>query len=120
MVSIAHDLPEAEASMMDTAHLSDSRGYDLMWASVIVKRAWQHLQNAFEAEGKAEWLQVLRAFIDGGGRTPPNQEQAAKKLGVPIATLRTWIWRLRQRYREALRMEGAGTVYRPPDGDHTL
>jgi len=29
-------LPEAEASMMDPAHLGDSRCYDLMW---VVKRA---------------------------------------------------------------------------------
>ena len=69
--------------MMETAHLSDSRGYDLAWASNIVKRAWQHVQNAFEAEGKAESLEVLRPFVDGSGRTPPNQEEAAEKLGVP-------------------------------------
>jgi RNA polymerase sigma-70 factor (ECF subfamily) len=120
IVSIDEHLPEAEASMMDTAHLSDSRGYDLMWASNIVKRTWQHLQNAFEAEGKAEWFEVLRPFLDGSGRTPPNQEEAAEKLGVPVATLRTWLWRLRQRYREALRMEVASTVSDPSDVDQEL
>jgi DNA-directed RNA polymerase specialized sigma24 family protein len=120
IVSIDEDLPEAEASMMDAAHLSDSRGYDLIWASTIVKRAWQHLQNGFEAEGKAEWFEVLKPFIDGSGRTPPNQEQAAKKLGVPVATLRTWLWRLRQRYREALRKEVASTVSDPADVDQEL
>ena len=120
IVSIDEHLPEAEASMVDVAHLSDSRGYDLMWASNIVKRAWQHLQNAFEAEGKAEWLEVLRPFVDGTERTPPNQQEAAEKLGVPIATLRTWLWRLRQRYREALRMEVASTVSDPADVDQEL
>jgi RNA polymerase sigma factor (sigma-70 family) len=120
IVSIDEQLPEAEASMMDTTHLSDSRAYDLVWASNIVKRAWQHLQGAFEVEGKAEWLEVLRPFVDGGGRTPANQEEAAKKLGVPIATLRTWLWRLRQRYREALRREVASTVSDPSDVDQEL
>ena len=120
IISIDEHLPEAEASMMETAHLSDSRGYDLAWASNIVKRAWQHVQNAFEAEGKAESLEVLRPFVDGSGRTPPNQEEAAEKLGVPIATLRTWLWRLRQRYREALRMEVASTVSDPDDVDQEL
>jgi DNA-directed RNA polymerase specialized sigma24 family protein len=120
IVSIDEHLPEAEASMMQTAHLSDSRGYDLMWASNIVKRAWQHLQNVFEAEGKAEWLEVLRPFVTGSEQTAPNQEEAAKKLGVPIATLRTWLWRLRQRYREALRMEVASTVSDPADVDQEL
>src|SRR5437867_13229593 len=120
IVSIDEYLPEAEASIMDTAHLSDSRGYDLAWASNIVKRAWQHLQNTFEAEGKAEWFEVLRPFVDGSGRTPLTQEEAAAKLGVPIATLRTWLSRLRQRYREALRTEVANTVSDPADVDQEL
>jgi RNA polymerase sigma-70 factor (ECF subfamily) len=119
-VSIDEHLPEAEASMMDAAHLSDSRCYDVVWASNVVKRAWQALQNAFETEGKAESLEVLRPFVDGGGRTPPNQEEAAQKLGIPIATLRTWLWRLRQRYREALRREVASTVSDPADVDQEL
>jgi DNA-directed RNA polymerase specialized sigma24 family protein len=120
VVSIDQHLPEAEASMMDTAHLSEFRGYDLAWASNIVKRAWQQLQDSFAAEGKAESLEVLKPFVDGSKRTPPDQEQAAKKLGVPIATLRTWIWRLRQRYREALRREVASTVSDPADVDQEL
>jgi DNA-directed RNA polymerase specialized sigma24 family protein len=120
ILSINEHLPEAEASMMETAHLSDLHGYDRAWAANIVKRAWQHLQNAFEAEGQAEWLEVLRPFVSSSGRTPPNQEEAAEKLGVPIATLRTWIWRLRQRYREALRMEVAGTVSDPAEVDQEL
>jgi RNA polymerase sigma factor (sigma-70 family) len=120
IVSIEEHLPEAEASMMDTMHLSDSAAYDLVWASNVVKRAWQHLESAFQAEGKAEWLEVLRPFVAGGGKTPLNQEEAAQKLGVPIATLRTWLSRLRQRYREALRMEVASTVSDPSDVDQEL
>ena len=119
-VSIDEHLAEAEASMMATAHLGNSRSYDLVWASNVVKRAWQHLQNAFEEEGKAESLEVLRPFVAGGGRTPPNQEEAAERLGVPIATLRTWLSRLRQRYREALRREVASTVSDPADVDQEL
>jgi DNA-directed RNA polymerase specialized sigma24 family protein len=120
IVSIDEHLPEAEASMADTSHFSDSRAYDLVWASNVVKRAWEHLQNAFETEGKAESLEVLRPFIDGSERTPPDQEQAAKKLGIPVATLRTWLWRLRQRYREALRKEVASTLSDPADVDQEL
>jgi len=120
ILSIDEHLSEAEAAMMNTAHLSDARGYDLIWASNIMKRAWEQLQNEFEGEGKAESLEVLRPFVAGGGRTPPNQEQAAKQLGVPIATLRTWLSRLRQRYREALRTEVAETVSDPADVDQEL
>src|SRR5262249_6651261 len=120
ILSLDENLPEAEASMMDTAHLSDARCYDLVWASNIVKRVWQRLQKEFEAEGKAELLEALRPFVTGGERTPPSQEEVAAKLGVPIATLRTWLSRLRQRYREALRIEVASTVSDPKDVDQEL
>ena len=120
IVSIDEHLPEAEAAMLATAHLSDAGCYDLVWASNIVSRAWQNLQNAFVAEGKAEWLEELRPFIAGGSVTPPNQEEAAARLGVPIATLRTWLSRLRQRYRESLRAEVARTVSDPADVDQEL
>ena len=119
-MSIDEHLPEAEASMLNTAHASDSRCYDVVWASNIVKRAWQHLQNAFQEEGKVEWLEVLSPFVASGDRTPPNQEEAAERLGVPIATLRTGLSRLRQRYRETLRREVANTVSDPADVDEEL
>ena len=120
IVSIEEYLPEAEAAMLATAHLSDAGCYDLVWASNIVSRAWQNLENAFMAEGKAEWLEELRPFVAGGSVTPPNQEEAAARLGVPIATLRTWLSRLRQRYRESLRLEVANTVSDPADVDQEL
>ena len=120
IVSIEEHLPEAEAAMLATAHLSDTACYDLVWASNIVARAWQSLENAFVAEGKAEWLEELRPFVAGGSVTPPNQEEAAARLGVPIATLRTWLSRLRQRYRESLRTEVASTVSGPADVDQEL
>src|SRR5258708_9106329 len=113
ILSIDEHLPEAEAAMMDTAHLSDSRSYDLAWASNIVKRAWQHLENEFETEGKAESLEVVRTFAAGGGRTPPNQEEAARKLGAPIATLRSWPARFRRRSHEPLPIEVAKIVPDP-------
>ena len=120
IVSIEEHLPEAEAAMLATAHLSDAGCYDLVWASTIVSRAWQSLQNDFVAEGKTEWLEELRPFVAGGSVVPVNQEEAARRLGVPIATLRTWLSRLRQRYRESLRMEVAGTVSGPADVDQEL
>ncbi len=120
IVSIEDYLPEAEAAMLATSHLSDAGCYDLVWASNIVTRAWQRLQNEFVAEGKAEWLEELRPFIAGGSVTPPNQEEAAARLGVPIATLRTWLSRLRHRFRELLRAEVASTVSDSADVDGEL
>ena len=120
VLSIEEHLPEAEAAMLATVHLSDAGCYDLVWASNIVSRAWKNLQNEFEAESKAEWLEELRPFVAGGSAKPPCQEEAATRLGVPIATLRTWLSRLRQRFRESLRAEVGSTVSDPADIDGEL
>jgi RNA polymerase sigma-70 factor (ECF subfamily) len=113
-------LLEAEAMMVETANVSDSVCYDLVWATNITKQAWQHLQNAFEEEGKAESLEILKPFIVGTEKIPLSQDEAADKLRIPIATLRTWLSRLRRRYREALRMEVARTVSDSSEVDQEL
>ena len=51
---------------------------------------------------------------------PPNQEEVAARLGMPIATLRTHLHRLRQRYRECLRAEVAQTVSSPGQIDEEM
>jgi len=113
-------LQEAEASMPAMAHLDDVICYDLTWASNVVTRAWQRLRDTFASEDKIQWLEELKPFLAGGSAAPPSQEEVAARLGVPIATLRTWIARLRQRYREALRAEVASTVSDPAEVNEEL
>jgi DNA-directed RNA polymerase specialized sigma24 family protein len=114
-VSFDLHLPETEAAMHATAHLSEVSCYDLAWASTIAKRSWQQLRETLVAEGKAQWLDELKPFVAGVDAVPPNQDEVAARLGVPVATLRTWLSRLRRRYRELLRAEVANTVSDPAD-----
>ena len=120
ILSFDEHLEEAEALISATTHLDDATGYDLTWASSIVQRAWQDLREAFAAEGKAKWLEELKPFLAGGTTTPPNQEEIAVRIGIPVATLRTWISRLRRRYRDVLRAAVASTVSDPADVEDEL
>jgi RNA polymerase sigma-70 factor (ECF subfamily) len=120
ILSFDEHLEEVEALISATTHLDDATGYDLTWASSIVKRAWQDLREAFAAEGKAQWLEELKPFLAGGTTTPPNQEEIAVRIGIPVATLRTWISRLRRRYRDVLRAAVASTVSDPADVEDEL
>jgi DNA-directed RNA polymerase specialized sigma24 family protein len=120
ILSFDQHLSEAEAAMLSTAHLDDVSCYDLAWASNAVRRSWQHLHEVFAAEGKAQLLEELKPFVAGGMTMPPNQEEVAARLGVPVATLRTWISRSRQQYRDSLRSEVARTVSDPVDLDEEL
>jgi RNA polymerase sigma-70 factor (ECF subfamily) len=119
-VSLDQPTAEAEAAISACLHLDDASSFDLAWASTIARRSWQQMQTNLAAEGKAQWLSELRPFVDGAGAAPPNQQDVANRLGVPIATLRTWLARLRHRYREILRAEVASTVSDPASVDDEL
>jgi RNA polymerase sigma-70 factor (ECF subfamily) len=114
------NLAEAEASIMAAPETDAATRFDLGWASNVVKRAWRQLEDVFAADGKTQWLEEMRPFLAGGGKTPPPQEEVAARLGVPIATFRTSLMRLRQRYRDALRAEVARTVSDPAEVDEEL
>jgi len=120
ILSFDESLSEAEAAMNATAHLDDMSCYDLAWATHIVTRAWRNLREVLAEEGKAQWLDELKPFLAGGAAPLPNQEEIAARMGVPVATLRTWISRLRQRYRDALRAEVAATVSDPAEVDEEV
>ena len=120
IVSLDRDVAEVEAAILASADMNDTKSFDVTWAFTIAKLAWQQLCQNLVAEGKAQWLDELKPFVAGAGATPPNQEQVAARLGVPIATLRTWLWRLRHRYRDSLRTEVANTVSNPTDVDEEL
>ena len=79
------------------------------------------LRAGLAAENKTWLLEELSAFISGAG-APPDQNETAVRLGIPAATLRTHLRRLRGRYREALRAEVANTISsaRPEDIDEEL
>jgi len=120
IVSLDRALPETEAAIFTSADWDDTKSFDTTWALMVAKRSWQQLRENVVAEGKAQWLDELKPFVSGTGATPPNQEEVAARLGVPIATFRTWISRSRQRYRDLLRTEVANTVSDPADVDEEL
>ena len=120
LVSFDLHLPETEAAMNATSHLSDVNSYDFAWASTVVTRAWTNVREAFAAEGKRDWVDQLRPFVAGGTATPPNQEEVATRLGTSVENLRVSLSRLRQRYRHALRAEVASTVSNPAEIDDEL
>ncbi len=120
ILSLDENFADAEAAIVAGPDMDPTSRFDLAWASNVVKRAWKELEQAFAADGKSQWLEEMRPFLAGGTTTPPPQEEVAARLGIPVATLRTSLMRLRQRYREALREEVARTVSDPAEVDEEL
>lgn len=110
IVSMDDYLVQAEAALVMGTLTDSTESYDQIWAATVVRRASDHLREVLAAEGKTKWLDELKPLVVGGATTAPRQEEIAARLNVPISTLRTSLQRLRERYREALRLEVARTV----------
>lgn len=89
------------------------RLFDREWALSLVESTLLALEDEFaqDAAGKATFS-VLKRFLPGA-ELGLSSEEAAQALGVPVATAKTWVHRLRQRFRERLRAAVALTVSAP-------
>ena len=120
IVSMDGVLAEVESALLTATEFDETGYYDQTWAALLVSRAWRRLHEEYDAAGKTHILEELKPFLVGGSQTPGSQEQAAARLGWPVATLRTSLLRLRQRYRKALRAEIALTVAEPAEVEDEL
>ncbi len=120
VVSMDEHLAEAEALMTASSSGEEDSVFDQNWAATLMSQAWEHLEKAFVAEGKRGLFEEFKPFVVGSMAVPPSQEEVAARLGIPISTLRTWLQRLRHRYREELRTEVARTVSNPAEIDEEM
>ncbi len=100
---------ETDGALLTGAPLDEERAFELNWAAALVGRAMAALEAEYASGQKARVLAELRPFLAGGVGLPTSEEAAAR-LGVPVETLRSHLFRLRSRYRALLRAEVARTV----------
>ena len=120
IVSMAEHQAETEAALAATHHLGVTGSYDQAWAVALVNRSWEKLQDTLATEGQARWLEELKPFLIGGETAPPRPQEVATRLNVSVDTLRSALRRLRERYRELIRLEVARTVVNPAEIDDEL
>jgi RNA polymerase sigma-70 factor (ECF subfamily) len=71
------------------------------------------------SEGKSEIFEQLKSFLIGGS-VILSYDEASTRTGLPAATVKTYVHRLRLRYREIVRREVARTVSAPHEIDEEL
>jgi RNA polymerase sigma factor (sigma-70 family) len=112
----------AAESFYDVASASDSTAehlFELRWAKSLTAAALESLRQELHAEGKAKLFEQLKNFLTGGD-VLPSYDEASAQTGLPRATVKTHVHRLRQRYREIVRREVARTVSSPHEIDEEL
>jgi DNA-directed RNA polymerase specialized sigma24 family protein len=115
------NLERAEA-FYDAATAPDStaeRVFELRWAKRLTAGALNSLREELVLEGKLKLFEQLKSFL-AGGSVIPSYDEASARTGLPRATVKTHVHRLRQRYREIVRREIARTVSAPHEIDEEL
>jgi RNA polymerase sigma factor (sigma-70 family) len=118
---VSLDQETAEA-FYDAAGAPDStaeRVFELRWAKSLTASALNSLRQELQAEGKVKLFEELKNFLIGGSLLP-SYDEASARMGLPRATVKTHVHRLRQRYREIVRREVARTVSSPHEIDEEL
>ena len=97
----------------------DDTQFDQAWAELIFERALERVASETSKKRGAEAWEQLRAFLPGGD---PNRtyNDAADLLGMSEGGVKTEVFRLRKRFRDALRGEVGRTVDAPHEIDEEL
>ena len=82
----------------------------------VVEQAVRRLREECESQGKLRAFEALRSCL-GAEREDVSYSTLSETLGVPEATVKRLVHRLRQRYRTLLREEVAETVANPAEID---
>jgi RNA polymerase sigma-70 factor (ECF subfamily) len=93
--------------------------FERRWALTLLERVLARLQAELSASGDAERFEALRSALLGEP-SPEGYAGLAKQFGVSESAVKSWVRRLRQRYRELLREEVAHTVNSQEDVEDEL
>jgi RNA polymerase sigma-70 factor (ECF subfamily) len=95
------------------------RLFDLRWAATVVEQALRRLREECESQKKLRAFEALQSCL-GAEREDVSYPTLSQTLGVPEATVKRLVHRLRQRYRTLLREEVAETVANPAEVDDEI
>jgi len=118
-VSLDQESAEAFYDIASASDATAERLFELRWAKSLTASALNSLRQELQAEGKVQLFEELKTFLTGGS-VLPSYDEASARTGLPRATVKTHVHRLRLRYREIVRREVARTVSSSHEIDEEL
>ena len=117
VVSFSSDWAEQAYATEPVDDLTPDRLFQRRWALTVLEFSLQLLREEFAADGKSALFDTLRPFLGFGPDPEKRYEEIAAASGTPIGTLKTQVFRLRQRWRELLFEQVAVTLDEPTSED---
>jgi RNA polymerase sigma-70 factor (ECF subfamily) len=99
--------------------ITPEQAYDRRWAEALIARASARVRSAYDAEGQGRRFQALKVYLLDG-HEPASYAEMAAQLGLTVPAVKSAIYKLRQRFGQAIRAEIAETVARPEDVEEEL
>lgn len=94
------------------AELPPDAAFERQWALTVLSRSMEALRQQCEADGRTALFARAQPFLSGESEHG-TQEAAAEACGMSLAAFRMAVSRLRQRLRQCLKDELAGTLASP-------
>jgi DNA-directed RNA polymerase specialized sigma24 family protein len=117
-VSLDLEIAENRYRLEPTDCLTPETIFAARWGLTLLNHAMMVLRQEYVARGKESVFDTLKAFVGIGESSPEaSYEEAAKRLGIGVGTVKTLIHRLRRHYLAAVREEVARTVSNPAEID---
>ena len=113
-------IAEAEVQVERAAKWNADQVYDREWATSLLRRALERLEQECALAGKGELFGYLKPYLSVMEDAAIPYDEMAQRLHRPVTTLRSDVARLRARYRAILREEVRGTVAEGSDVDEEL
>lgn len=119
VVSLDAQTAETRYALEPVDAQTPGRVFEQNWAVTVLDTVFDQLRREYESSGKGELFAELKFSLTGDRATIPYAELSAR-LRIPANTVKTCVYRLRQRYRELLRLEVANTVATPDEVEEEL
>lgn len=119
--SVPLDWQQAEARLAQepSAAANPERLFERHWALAVLDAALAGLEAEFKKSGRHALFEQLQPFLQGDV-SGPSYTEVAERLGTTEGTIKVTVHRLRQRYRQLLRVVVSQTVDSPMEIDSEL
>jgi len=118
---ISLDETEAEQRYLQlpVMDLTPEKVFDRRWALTVLEQALERVREEYQSSGRQPLFEGLRGFLSAEAG-PGDYNALAPKLGMSPGAVGVAVHRLRQRYRECIRLELGQTVASPADLDDEM
>lgn len=110
---------EARLAQEPSSETNPERLFERHWALAVLDAALGRLETEYKQAGRLALFEQLQPFLQGD-TSGPTYTEVAQRLGTTEGTIKVTVHRLRQRYRQLLRLVVSQTVDSPLEIDSEL